>query len=155
MKKLSKVDIRYLAGFFDGEGSVGIYKDHGYHRVRIQIANKDIGVLEWVKSVAGNGHVYGNVVNNKTCSMFQTSSGFAINLLRLIYPYLKVKRNQVELVLTFESVPRGYKLNEKELLRRDDLANRVNRMNSMKGKKISERGKWDRNLYNIPDKTLW
>ena len=49
----------YLAGLVDGEGSIVIYRDKRYETfgIKLEIANTDFELLEWVKTRFGGGIV--------------------------------------------------------------------------------------------------
>jgi len=52
-----------VAGFFDGEGTVGIYQVKNTREVRLQFANTHLATLEAIKSFMGCGFI---MVNNRT-----------------------------------------------------------------------------------------
>jgi hypothetical protein len=86
----------YIAGFFDGEGSVGI---DAYGKVRVSIAQKRPEILYMIQEQY-NGYVYSkhhpvfegymlNFLGKKDCQKILTA----------IFPYLVVKRDEVEIAL--------------------------------------------------------
>jgi len=127
-------DLKYIAGFFDGEGTIGVYRDEGYHRVRIQIANTNKEILEWIKSTVDIG---GNIVEHRqkprSCFIFQSSCLSARKFLELVSPHLKIKKDQAELALEFVATPMGQHLTEEVISYRDHLEDRIKQMNSPKG----------------------
>ena len=56
MNSLSEAQLAYIAGLFDGEGSVGIYYTKSsksgkkYPKLMARISNNNPTVLEWIKS---------------------------------------------------------------------------------------------------------
>lgn len=106
--QLTEADKAYLAGFVDGEGSIGYYFHAGKNRYEatLSITNTDPRIMDWIKVRID----YGNFVNYTK----QDASGrrkhvahvWRINnkprvkdFLEAITPYLVIKREQAELLL--------------------------------------------------------
>jgi hypothetical protein len=114
----SKEFIIWLAGFFDGEGSISIGKQ--YHKivkppfkqvgyvVRTSLAQNNKPVLEGVKKyfggclkthrIKGNCPTYRQGYNLVICNLQ------ANKFLTLILPYLQVKQRQAKLALEYNSL---------------------------------------------------
>jgi hypothetical protein len=99
-------DAAYAAGFFDGEGSIGIYKATWksvsgpkpfwqLHVSASQHQSRD-HVLYWLCTHWGGG-VYDYAT--KSAAEWRISSKAAIPFLRAVQPYLRVKRDEVDIVL--------------------------------------------------------
>lgn len=104
-------DAAYLAGLFDGEGTLGIRahnkpgskggKDRRtpHYRLVASICNRDLAVLMWVKGQIG-GTVYPKLSRKETwaptyewaCSNREQLRHFLAN----IHPFVRIKRRQVE-----------------------------------------------------------
>jgi hypothetical protein len=104
---VSKVDIdlKYLAGFFDGEGSVAVYSnsDHRGYCLRFQLGQnvspQSTIIAEFLKKTYGvHLHVSGTLSGKKKYNM-ALSGWKAAFLLEQLKPYLIIKRDQVELAL--------------------------------------------------------
>jgi hypothetical protein len=105
----------YVAGLFDGEGSVEFSKTFA---LRISITNTNKQILQQLQSQYG-----GNVkktsykptsTNNiKQCWQWRIGSSGARHCLSLLIPYLVIKRKQAELSLLSQCNP-GVKLTPKE-----------------------------------------
>mgnify|MGYP001608779721 CR=1 FL=1 len=100
---LTETEKAYLAGLFDGEGTVGYYlkKAIGYHRAQIAIYNSDPRIMEWIRSRIP----FGNIVTNKISrhrgwAWMVTSNAQVTEFLVTIRPYLIIKANQVDLLLS-------------------------------------------------------
>lgn len=106
------IDLAYLAGYFDGEGCVRIKKTkRNQHHVLVQITNRDLPMLEYVKDIFG-GSVCLNRHNNKNanrCYTWQTTHGKAYKFLKTIYPYLRGKKEQARLAIEFRDRRKGQK----------------------------------------------
>ena len=115
------LDAAYMAGFFDGEGCVSIVKHTNRKRrsnpvyvLRVDIDNTDPGVIEFVKAFAGD---FGSAFLKRKATVFpahmavysfRCHSYEAYHFLRLIYPYVRVKRKQVELAFRFQQYKDRY-----------------------------------------------
>lgn len=104
------MDIRYIAGLFDGEGSVGIYrnrnKDHIGFSLRTQVTqNKNSGsteIMSYLKERFG-----GNVSEQKTLSgdtkyNWQLNAGKAAKFLKEMLPHLILKRDQADIAIAWQ-----------------------------------------------------
>jgi hypothetical protein len=96
----------YLAGFFDGEGSISIIrrKPHG-HVLHVDVGQIDRRPLELLRSRFGGSiqlqrrHSFGR----RDLWYWKTGSQNAVPFLEAMLPYLIVKREQAELALRFQS----------------------------------------------------
>lgn len=100
----------WLAGFFDGEGCIHVQHNHAkrvdrngvhirndYH-LQISITQNDRWVLEEIQSVFG-GQVYRHA--GRRCHRWRVVSLTALPFLMAIQPYVKVKKEQVDLAIKF------------------------------------------------------
>jgi hypothetical protein len=148
-------DLIYAAGFFDGEGTVKIEKGdrrtkkpYGF-RLHIQVSNTHKGVIDWFKETFGAGYVY--VRGNKTDGGrdyydWGLYGHKAQRFLKLLYPYLKVKREDAEIGILFQEsinkyghkkeVP-AYELEYRQKLR-ERLQNLPHRKKQIKLEKICQ-----------------
>lgn len=132
--------IIYLAGIFDGEGYVGAHtlssKPEGkYADIRISIGFKngsDGGVLNEAQAV-----YKGNVRITKQGVIYWDLKGRASEMfLRDIYPYLRIKKRQVELAFEIRAtkIYRGNQKLPKEVYdKRLDLGNKIKALNNRTG----------------------
>jgi len=90
----------WLAGFFDGEGSLSFIQGMKDKRPRpqITITNTAIDILEHVTQTVGIGHLRKNPryrKNHKPCQSFTLQSyGECIAFLKKIIPYLRVRKQE-------------------------------------------------------------
>jgi hypothetical protein len=108
-----KIDLAYAAGLFDGEGSISIHpymsRGHGYFKLVVTVANTNAAIVEWLSTMF---HGVTSVQKRKDethkivyrWSMADRAAG---RFLRLIYPYLKIKRLRAELGISFRETFRG------------------------------------------------
>jgi hypothetical protein len=98
--------VAYIAGLFDGEGSIGIYpcgpsgyNRRGYH-LFVTLTQKDRRILDALKTTFG-----GSVQRANTCHHWRLYANDAAEFLRLLRPYLILKREQAELAVMFQRLP--------------------------------------------------
>lgn len=108
-------DLIYIAGFFDGEGSVGVYKRNWDRTKTIQYYTSTATVAQsgkWgyefvslLKSEFG-GHIRiaPNTDNKKQMYHWQVDADRCATFLKAILPFLRYKREQVELLLEFQTL---------------------------------------------------
>jgi len=101
----------YLAGLFDGEGTVTTYVPNGHIQLKVSIANQDLGVLEWIKGIYG-GSVYSNQGH---CFKYDLQGLSRVKKFLLdIFPYLRIKRSRAFVALQFPTGRQGVPLTEEE-----------------------------------------
>lgn len=102
----------YLAGIIDGEGCIRICKqrpraiNRDYSTIyflRIEVRMVDREAIDFLKSVFGGGvYVYKNHKSSKPVIFdWIVSHRNAVKIIKDIYPYLRVKKNQADLALKF------------------------------------------------------
>ena len=103
-----ETELAYVAGIIDGEGSIGIYqqKARGYRSkvMRVTVDNTDEWLIRQLLMWFG-GHINrrsDHRGNRKDVWQWYVESKKAGNFLRLILPYVRMKRPQVELALQFQ-----------------------------------------------------
>ncbi len=115
-QRLNVEDAAYLAGFFDGEGSIGI-REHNkpenaggidrrtpHYRLVLAIANRDIAVLQWIANICG-GTVYPKKRMNAgwapTFEWAVSNRDAVANVLESMRPHLKIKGRHADVGLAF------------------------------------------------------
>lgn len=95
----------YLAGLFDGEGTIGYYYKTAlkYHVMQCAISNSSPEIMDWLKNKIPFGSIA--ITNNKKCkyinwSWICNSKLQVIEFLTTIRPYLIFKLKQVDLLLS-------------------------------------------------------
>ena len=110
--KISERDKVYIAGLFDGEGHVFITEDMrpnyktSLHILRTGVTNTYKPVIEWLFSIypttISKRVRHKNHPTWKPCYFWEASSKKALYFLKSIYPYLKIKKEQVRLAIEFQ-----------------------------------------------------
>lgn len=89
---MRKVELAYLAGFFDGEGSISMQLAQGkYLRIEVACSQNTVDVL-WMYVRAFKGNVY----ESQRCYQWKTYGAQAVSFLQTILPFLIVKRLDAE-----------------------------------------------------------
>jgi hypothetical protein len=101
IEALPRISVEWLAGFFDGEGSVSVQISYSaYATVSVTLTQKDAKILALVmlKYNAGNVKSYKGA-NGATCHRWRVRGKSAEQFLTEIAPYTIVKRRQIEKAL--------------------------------------------------------
>jgi hypothetical protein len=128
----SEDDCKYVAGIYEGEGSVGAYLQ-GYGKytlrrpqieLRIEMYDKDI--IEYIAKAFG-----GNLTPRKRASQVSFSESALIPFLKAILPFMKGKRRREQAALVFKlhEAKKQY-LSRKDVHRRELLRNLAGEINS-------------------------
>lgn len=89
---MRKTELAYLAGFFDGEGSISLSLQQGkYVRIEVSCSQNTVDVL-WMYVRAFKGNVY----ESNRCYQWKTYGQQAVNFLHAVAPFLIVKRLDAE-----------------------------------------------------------
>jgi hypothetical protein len=112
MKKVVRIeDITYVAGFFDGEGSIYITnqkrKNINQYCLGISFTNTNLRLLQVIKDMFG-GNLSKSVdrrigISRRQVFHLRFSSNQARNLLQTILPHLRIKKEQALLAIDFQS----------------------------------------------------
>ena len=105
MINITETEKAYLAGLFDGEGTIGYYFKTAlrYHLAQLAIYNCDPKVMTWLKNRVSIGKVYlskGKNANYKGWQWQLNSKSQIIEFLSNIRPYLIIKADQVDLLFS-------------------------------------------------------
>lgn len=106
------IDIAYIAGFFDGEGSIFISKSRKQYFLTVSISNTDKSVLESIQRIMG-GSLSKSPDKRENCShlfRLRLYCDEAKKFLEKILPYLKIKKEQAKLSIEFQSKMKKGKL---------------------------------------------
>lgn len=98
---MDKETCAYAAGFFDGEGYVGIGSGG---RLEIRVVNTYLLTLEFLKSKWGGNIYHRNTKSPKHTQAHDwviTKKIDVINFINDIYPFLQVKKERTDFILDF------------------------------------------------------
>ena len=152
-KQPSPTDLAYIAGFVDGEGTIGIYRKYdlrkewapGYAE-RIIIVQVDTTPLKFIqqffpKSSFSAKKQYFDNHQQSYCLKFTHIQAY--NLAKAILPYLQVKRAQAQVLVEFrENIVHPDKkvskrLSVEELARRERLYQQIKNLNGVQPQRLN------------------
>ena len=106
---MRKIDLAYLAGFFDGEGCITLAPTQVNKKwqrtfiLRVQLVSTNEWAIQAIKfSCGGVVAVDRQKGNHKLAYRWVISSNNALVFLKQILPYLKIKRPLAELAIKFQ-----------------------------------------------------
>lgn len=140
-------ELAYLAGFFDGEGSISISRSgsQSSHRLHVAVGSTDEASAYWFKTTFGSGSIrhYPPHRGNRTFYQWMASGRKAGMILRILLPHLRLKQLRARIALNlYDGGPdRGpyrrpmsdSQVSAPEWDRRETLRNFLLGMNSKKG----------------------
>jgi len=145
-------DLNYIAGFFDGEGSISIswQKTPNTFRKRVcrstvSIGNTDYPVLKYVQSCLG-GTIHFIPQRNKRWHaswVWKASTKEAATIIEKLLPYLRVKAKQAKLLIEYQQYKdaiqwrgrRGYTQEEWDTI--GSFRDKMRSLNANSGNKVN------------------
>lgn len=112
-KEPNTADLAYFAGLFDGEGCILIQSHYKYklykreaYQLKIMVSNTYLPTLEWVKHIWGFGSISltKGKKGQKVQGQWYTGANLAAYVLKLISPYLQIKKQEAEIAITFQEM---------------------------------------------------
>lgn len=139
----TETDLAYIAGFFDGEGHCGLTKSNASTnsvRIHVVITNTNRDALMWIYRTIGLGMLdeqsKGNLRHKKVYDL-RFPASHRVKFLKLIQPFLKIKKRQVELMLEFcetckAEIPQemGTSLTTSQIIRRNEIIEEFKALNT-------------------------
>jgi len=105
MKKVSKIDAAYIAGFFDGEGNA-CAKGSKYCNPRLSISQKRSKVLYHIRYVLGYGRIQ-KVGPKPIYQLHIEGKERVIEFALLMLPYSRTKRKELEVIIKLANLILG------------------------------------------------
>jgi hypothetical protein len=139
---MNKTILAYIAGYLDGEGAFSIRraKDRSmiqgyryYLNMRVTSTNKDI--LLYLKSLfdgtVNEQKLNKNIGKWKTAWYWTIGSRKALKMIKLIYPYLRIKKPQAKIMFKFSKTIQNNteKITQKLWEKRRNLKTQINILN--------------------------
>jgi len=97
MKKISKTDAAYIAGFFDGEGCFLARTSLNCYSPAVAVVQKYPNILYWIQRTLSLGRIH--KMSSGSSKLQITISSDIIEFIKLISPYLKIKKEQSDVLL--------------------------------------------------------
>ena len=111
---MEEIAAAYIAGLFDGEGSVSYYKRrekrkgkkraYNYWMIRCELSMTDQHVVEWMHKTLGMGTVCKRLpikswVGKKTQWRWRCGYRDALQFAKIVWPHIQVKLHKIEQIL--------------------------------------------------------
>mgnify|MGYP001241439435 CR=1 FL=1 len=134
---MTEVELAYVAGLFDGEGCVNIWKhnDRGVmrHRLRATLANTHKPFGEWLKREFGGSVTVYKSQQHKTLYTWSVYGKACARFLGQIIPYLRLKQDQAVVAIEFQKrmiIPHG-QMTQDEFDARERLQNKMKELKNV------------------------
>ena len=123
LSKVNQINLAYIAGFLDGDGSIMLQmhrRESGKDIFRIKTVicfyqdMRHLKQIEWFKQVLGCGYIYTR--NDKICELRIEGFQTVFEVLSKLEPFIRFKKKQIDLMLEF--IP---KLQQKLLLKEETV----------------------------------
>ena len=103
---MKRTDLAYIAGIVDGEGSISISRYGGKRNssyCRLTVTNTSEWLIRWLQfSLGGSVSVYKRKEeSHKIAYNWYLNEHLTLDALKLILPYLRIKRPQAEIAIQF------------------------------------------------------
>ena len=128
---MTELEIAYLAGIIDGEGSIMLLKYHNSENPSpcISISSTDIELVEWVKERIGSGRINKkknyNINKHKDSYTYSVYYNTAIDILSKIEPYLVIMKKKLRakfIIDNYKNVTiRNGRYNESQKIAKDQF----------------------------------
>jgi len=125
----------WAAGFFDGEGSIGIRKDSKtrHYYLHLTVAQVDVASLQVIQSLFGGriNQREKRTEKRRAISSWRLASQGARQVLEALLPFLIVKRRQAELAIDLcnDTANRWGVVTEEEVAKRENIRQSISRLN--------------------------
>ncbi len=133
---MTKTEAAYVAGFFDGEGSIYItYNPKNNFILQAAICNTNKEILEWIceRTPLKLYRMSDNGKRTKPCYQATAGSKSAIEFLGQIEPFTKSKLGHIEVARQFMKTQihhrKGIKLTEEERKEKDNFRLKMCKLN--------------------------
>jgi intein/homing endonuclease len=104
------MNLAYVAGLMDGEGSIGFTKSRSAMVPRVSITNTNLDLLQQLKECFG-GHIQQlsrGKDNWKKAYAWVINNSKAVDFVSKIEPWLRIKKEQTWLLYAWEEIRPGY-----------------------------------------------
>lgn len=104
--KISKVDLAYMAGIIDGEGYLGIWFDPRNNAAspKIVVEMSHLESIQWLQNLYAGykiQKIFPRNIKHQITYRWEVWGKDAVKIVQLLLPFLKAKRREAELFITF------------------------------------------------------
>lgn len=128
---MTEAEAAYIAGFFDGEGTVVLTHKRGQRVTRINVSQKVPDTLFWIQGLLGFGAISRrNQTGNYNLRFDKHAEQLAF--INLVLPYAQLKRKKMLVARAFilQSAGIGHRMSPEQRQRRQELARLFDRLRS-------------------------
>lgn len=119
-------ELAYLAGFFDGEGSISIIKTKNGHSLVLSVSQLNpVPLIRLQARFGGSVHRQPDRRGNRSMVVWTTAARRGLAALETLRPYLLVKADEAHVGIDFQANRDGWTDKTAELERRDRLHARL------------------------------
>lgn len=148
-----ELSLEYLAGFFDGEGSIGITKGHAKeminpkYELRLTLVNTDKEIMEEIHRLYGGIFDTRRFEQAKWRTVYQViwTNTKAEKILNALEPHLRVKKKQAQLALQYrrkmiryDGKGQGATMPQSEVAFRELMRRKIRALNGLTGPAYNE-----------------
>lgn len=143
-EEIKDLDLAYIAGFFDGEGSITIHENckpsprgkNPNHTMQVSIGNTNPKVLLYLKNKFGGCISYRKPTlkpNHRNVVQWTIRAKLALPFLIAIKPYIQMKKKQINLAIKFQKTKKMNKkiLKKKVIIWREKQRKKIRELNHM------------------------
>ena len=129
---LQGLTLQYIAGFFDGEGSITVTRDLS---LQVVVSQNDEAILQAIAQYMGTGKVSAIKTRrgHKQCYSLRWCGAKAASVLSSLLPYLILKHERAMLAIQMQSLisPRGVEkpVDPEKWAKRESIAERIKDLN--------------------------
>ena len=107
---MRKTDIAYWAGFFDGEGCIGLDSNVRSIVLSVSIGQANPWLIQHLRFTFGGSvrrRPIGSCGNKRPFWVWRAHANQALSFLEIVYPFLKLKKQEAEIAINFQRNRRG------------------------------------------------
>jgi hypothetical protein len=99
----SEAELAYMAGIVDGEGHIGVHRNGRHIASAFAVSNTDPRMMKWIQDRFGGTccKAKRDWRGNKDLYHWRCYGDLAERVIRAIYPYLVIKREQADIYFAF------------------------------------------------------
>ena len=138
--KINRDDAIYLAAFLDADGTIGLHKMKQTDRAvpRIAYINTKLSIIQWIKDTIKIGGIRTSKGGKRTEGGRRCKPNYQWQLnsqdgcymfLKVIYPFLKLKKRQAEIVMEWIDINYLKPRNEEYSKKHNELINEIKELN--------------------------
>jgi hypothetical protein len=141
---LSEVQLAYIAGLIDGEGSIAVRKMRaGKVKPSVRIASTDTLLMDWLMSTLSGPSIYTTVSRKPkpgrlALLLYHIEGLTYLPLYEALLPYLVIKRERMELMIEWCEIRLGQTKTDPYTERQQFITQRIRLLNTRMSQRLPE-----------------